>query len=279
MFRVQGVVPRSVLVLDPLLLVLLMGGSRFAYRMWREHRLYSLARAMGEPVLVIGAGEAGARLVRELWRSTEWRVVGRARRRCDQGRQRAPQRRASSAVSSELKDWAERFSVQKAIIALPGDEPRGPPPRRADLCAEAGIQALTVPSYEDLISGRTELGRIRQVELDDLLGRDPVVLDAAGLRDWLGGKRGDGDRRRRLDRLGALPADRALRSGAPRAVRAVRVRAVPGRAGAAARRFPDVELRRASIGDVKNAARVREVLERFTRRRSSSMPRRTSTCR
>ena len=37
MFRVQSVVPRSVLVLDPLLLLLIMGGSRFAYRMWREH--------------------------------------------------------------------------------------------------------------------------------------------------------------------------------------------------------------------------------------------------
>ena len=76
MFRVQSVVPRSVLVLDPLLLVLIMGGSRFAYRMWREHRLYSLTKAMGEPVLVIGAGDAGARLIRELWRSREWRVVG-----------------------------------------------------------------------------------------------------------------------------------------------------------------------------------------------------------
>jgi len=45
-----------------------------------------------------------------------------------------------------------------------------------------------VPSYDDLISGRVGLGRIRQVELDDLLGRDPVVLDSAGLRDWLGGQ-------------------------------------------------------------------------------------------
>ena len=44
--------------------------------MWREHRLYSLTKAMGEPVLVIGAGDAGARLIKELWRSREWRVVG-----------------------------------------------------------------------------------------------------------------------------------------------------------------------------------------------------------
>src|SRR5205823_13946060 len=46
--------------------------------------------------------------------------------------------------------------------------------------------ALTVPSYEDLISGRSQLTTIRHIELDDLMGRDPVVLDTAGLREWLG---------------------------------------------------------------------------------------------
>jgi FlaA1/EpsC-like NDP-sugar epimerase len=58
----------------------------------------------------------------------------------------------------------------------------------AEVCAAAGVEALTVPSYEDLISGRSELTTIRHVELDDLLGRDPVVLDTAGLREWLGGR-------------------------------------------------------------------------------------------
>ena len=48
-------IPRAALLMYPLILVMIMGGSRFAYRMWREHRLYSLARAMGEPVLVAGA--------------------------------------------------------------------------------------------------------------------------------------------------------------------------------------------------------------------------------
>ena len=45
-----------------------------------------------------------------------------------------------------------------------------------------------MPSYDDLISGRSQLTTIRHVELDDLLGRDPVVLDSAGLREWLGGR-------------------------------------------------------------------------------------------
>ena len=62
MLQLQAVVPRSVLVLYPLVLIFLMAGSRFAYRIWKEHRLYSPLAALGEPVLVVGAGEAGARL-------------------------------------------------------------------------------------------------------------------------------------------------------------------------------------------------------------------------
>ena len=60
--------------------------------------------------------------------------------------------------------------------------------RVAELCAAQGIEALTVPSYEDLISKRSLVTTIRNVELDDLLGRDPVMLDTAGLGEWLGNR-------------------------------------------------------------------------------------------
>jgi FlaA1/EpsC-like NDP-sugar epimerase len=86
---------------------------------------------------------------------------------------------------AELPAWARRFGVRTVIIALPSAA-HGVRRRVAELCAAAGLEALTVPSYEDLISGRSQLTTIRHVELDDLLGRDPVVLDSAGLREWLG---------------------------------------------------------------------------------------------
>jgi FlaA1/EpsC-like NDP-sugar epimerase len=256
MFRVQAVVPRSVLLLDPLLLLLIMGGSRFAYRMWREHRLYSLTKMMGEPVLVIGAGEAGERLIRELWSSREWRVVGLL----DDDAAKLGSHLHSTRILGridELKDWAPRFSVNKAIIALPSanHEVRR---RVAQICAQAHIQALTVPSYDDLISGRAGLGRIRQIELDDLLGRDPVVLDSAGLRDWLGGKvvmvTGAGgsigsELCRQIARY--APARIVLFELSEYALYQIELdlaAAFPG--------LPLVGL----VGDVKNAARVREVI-------------------
>ena len=56
LLKMQALVPRSVIVLYPVVLIFLMAGDRFAYRMWKEHRLYSPLAALGEPVLVAGAG-------------------------------------------------------------------------------------------------------------------------------------------------------------------------------------------------------------------------------
>jgi FlaA1/EpsC-like NDP-sugar epimerase len=184
MLQLTSVVPRSVLILYPPVLIFLMAGSRFTYRIWKEHRLYSPLAALGEPVLILGAGEAGARLTKELAHSRQWRVVGLL------DDDPAKQGRLLRNVSvlgpiSELAIWVRRYGVRTVIIALPSAA-HGVRRRVAELCAAAGLEALTVPSYEDLISGRSQLTTIRHVELDDLLGRDPVVLDSAGLREWLG---------------------------------------------------------------------------------------------
>ena len=69
-------VPRAVLVLQPLLLMVMMAGSRVAYRAFKEYHLYGHARIVGEPVLVLGAGDAAVDLLRELARSPVWHVVG-----------------------------------------------------------------------------------------------------------------------------------------------------------------------------------------------------------
>src|SRR3546814_940861 len=68
-------VPRSLIVIYPVLLLLLMAGGRVAWRMWKEHRMYGKVSGQGKPVVVVGAGTAGAMLVRELECSREWEVV------------------------------------------------------------------------------------------------------------------------------------------------------------------------------------------------------------
>src|SRR5215471_11075148 len=186
MLRLTAMVPRSVLILYPPVVIFLMAGSRFAYRVWKEHRLYSPLAALGEPVLILGAGEAGARLTKEFAHSREWRIVGLLD---DDPAKQGRLLRNISVLGpiSELPHWAKRFGVRTVILALPSAA-HAVRRRVAELCAAASVEALTVPSYDDLISGRSQLTTIRHVELDDLLGRDPVVLDSAGLREWLGGR-------------------------------------------------------------------------------------------
>jgi FlaA1/EpsC-like NDP-sugar epimerase len=186
MLKLQAVVPRSVLILYPIVLSFIMAGDRFAYRIWKEHRLYSPLAALGEPVLIAGAGEAGARLSHELARSRQWRVVGLL----DDDPAKHGRRLRNVDVLGPINDlptWAAKFGVRKVILALPSAD-HGVRRRVAEVCAANGFEALTVPSYEDLISGRSALTTIRNVELDDLLGRDPVVLDSAGLAEWLGNR-------------------------------------------------------------------------------------------
>jgi FlaA1/EpsC-like NDP-sugar epimerase len=186
MLKLQVLVPRSVLFFYPIVLIFLMAGSRFAYRIWKEHRLYSPLAALGEPVLVVGAGEAGARLTHEMARSRQWRVVGLLD---DDVTKHGRLLRNVSVLGpiAELGLWTARYGVRKVIIALPSAN-HVVRRRVAELCAAAHVEALTVPAYEDLMSGRTPLTMVRMVELDDLLGRDPVVLDNAGIAEWLGNR-------------------------------------------------------------------------------------------
>jgi len=186
MLKLQAVVPRSVLFFYPIVLIFLMAGSRFAYRLWKEHRLYSPLAALGEPVIVVGAGEAGARLTTEMARSRQWRVVGLL----DDDVTKLGRSMHNVTVLgpiAELPQWARRYGVRKVILALPSAN-HVVRRRVAELCAGAHVEALTVPAYEDLMSGRTPLTMVRAVELDDLLGRDPVVLDNAGIAEWLGNR-------------------------------------------------------------------------------------------
>lgn len=182
----QDLVPRSVLILDPLLLVLVMGGSRFAYRAWKEHQLYGAMHLRGEPVLVLGAGDAAVNLLKELSRSEEWRVVGVL------DDDPAKFGRALNDVRvlgrlDEVARWAKQLQVKHAIVALPSAAAfiRR---RVVETATGAGLNVLTVPSFDDLLSGKVTVSQVRRVELDDLLGRDPVTLDNAGLQQLLTGK-------------------------------------------------------------------------------------------
>ncbi len=178
--------PRSVLAMQPFFLIILMGGARMAVRSWKEHRLYGLSAIRGEPVVVMGAGNAAANLIRQLQRSDVWRPVALL----DDDRAKQGARLHEVLVMGGLESVgrvARQFGAQHAIIAMPNASHRER--RRAvQFANDAQMVTLTVPAYDELLNDNDSHERLRAVELEDLLGRDPVALDSAGLAHWFTGK-------------------------------------------------------------------------------------------
>lgn len=176
-------IPGSVIILAPLLLLLIMGSSRLIYRAWKERRLYSLESYEAKLVLVIGAGRTGINLTKDLARSREWHVVGML----DDNPRKFGTRLQGVRVLGKIKElpeWVQKLNVGHVIIAIPSVSHRIY--RQAlEMCSELGVKVMTVPSYSDLISGKAVVSKIREIELDDLLGREPVVLDNDGLHGLL----------------------------------------------------------------------------------------------
>src|SRR5262249_889636 len=151
---------------------------------WKEKRQQRLISPAGrEPIAVLGADAGAANLLENLASSTRWRVVGLF----DDDGSKIGRQLHGVNVLGKLDDIAtrcEELGVTQGVIAMPQASYRLR--RRAvELCERAGLKVLTVPSYDELVSGRVTLSQLRHIELDDLLGRDPVMLDAAGLREWL----------------------------------------------------------------------------------------------
>lgn len=181
------IIPRSVLVMNPLLLILFMGGSRFAYRAWKERRLFNVTAAQGKPVIVIGVEDASFNLIKELSKSPEWRVVAMI----DPNNKLVGREIMHTKIEGNLEDIehiAARHSCHHCMIAMPSSRHE-----KRRLAVEAaneveGMEVLTLPAMSDLISGRVSLSQIRKIDVEDLLGRDVVQLDTHGLSAMLANK-------------------------------------------------------------------------------------------
>lgn len=172
-------VPRSVLILDPILLVLIMGGSRFLYRAWKDGMLFSPRQLNAQAVIVLGGGSAAALLLRDLVGNPQWRAVAVL----DDDKNKIGLRLLNVPVLGALdsvKEHATRLSISHAIVAMPTASVAAR--RRAtELAVNAGLRVLTLPAMDDVLAGKVSVSQVRGVELEDLLGRDAVQLDDAGL--------------------------------------------------------------------------------------------------
>lgn len=190
-FRVFNGFPRSVLIIDWLLSVILIGGARFTIRLVSDNISRS-ARASGRQqakrTLIIGAGDAGALVVRELQKNPDLNLVpvGFLDDNPDKLKQQihgVP----VVGILSEIGKVLEHRRVDEVVIAIPSSS--GKVVRMiADVCRLRGIPFRTMPGIYELIGGKVSISRLREVDITDLLRRQPAHMREELIGQTLTGK-------------------------------------------------------------------------------------------
>jgi len=180
--------PRSVFVLDWLSMVFLSGGLRFVARAFREGELPMQSSRGGRRTLLIGAGEAAEMLLRQVRHDVRHgiSVVGLI----DDNPQTHGRSLHGVPVlggTADLERLVHAHRVQLLVIAIrsaTSDQMR----RIVERCTATGTDFKIIPSLQDLLDGRAGIGQIREVQIEDLLGRETVHLDLEQVSSDLAGK-------------------------------------------------------------------------------------------
>jgi FlaA1/EpsC-like NDP-sugar epimerase len=258
-WRPTAGIQKVAFVIYPFLQIFFMAAGRIAYRWWKTERPNQLAQKEAEPVLLLSEGEFSLSLLSEIQRSPSFALVGILMRDA------ASVGRSISGVPvvgmwGELALVAQRMGVRRIILSDKGLDHDS---RRYafQLSEAAHTKLMLLPDVDDLVSGRLKYSEMREVELDDLLGRDPVQLDAKGLAQLIGDKivlvTGAGgsigsELCRQIARFN--PGLLVMFDQNEFALYAIEEEF--------ARRFPNVAIT-AIIGDIKDQLRVEEMFERY----------------
>jgi FlaA1/EpsC-like NDP-sugar epimerase len=183
--RMDGV-PRSVFPLYGLLLISLLGISRFMVRWSKDRGIYG---ENAKRVLIVGAGRAGEMLVRDLLRAKDelYQPIGFVDdNKAKQGREIHGVRVLGAC--DEIIDFSDRLDINLIVLAIPSADAANMR-RLVGLCERSGVPFRTVPTLDRLMSGQVNISQLRAVLIDDLLGREPVSLDWDSIEQELTGKR------------------------------------------------------------------------------------------
>ncbi|HET7674114.1 MAG TPA: nucleoside-diphosphate sugar epimerase/dehydratase [Gammaproteobacteria bacterium] len=183
--RMHGV-PRSVLILYPLLLAIGTGGTRLAYRILRDHHIKP-ERVDLERALIIGAGRAGELLVRDLVRHGPFAPVAMLD---DDARKQGNEIHGVRVWGriDALDHLIPALNAQIVLVAT-ASLPRTTLETVVQVCAENNAQCRILPGLDQLANGHVETSRLRPVTVEDLLGREPVCLDQQRVTEFLRGRR------------------------------------------------------------------------------------------
>ncbi len=182
--------PRSVLAIDWLLSVIAIGGIRFSQRLLSESNLISVqTRSRSKRALIVGAGDAGALVVKEMQKTSSLNLIPVCFLDDDPAKQN--QQIHGIPVVGTLKDLSRKIDqqyIEEVIIATPST-PGQVVREVADVCQTKGVPFRTMPGIYELIGGQINFTRLREVDITDLLRRPATRIDDELVGASLKGKR------------------------------------------------------------------------------------------
>jgi FlaA1/EpsC-like NDP-sugar epimerase len=166
--------------------VLLIGGSRFSWRVYRDQHIKATNDMKN--VLVVGAGKAGTLIARQLLNNQDLGLKPSAFIDDDPNKYKLHILGIPVAgTSKEIVEAVEKYKIDLIVLAIPSlskDELT----RIFDECSKTKVKTQIMPMIEDIMLGKVAVNQFRDVEVEDLLGREPVELDIDGISEYITGK-------------------------------------------------------------------------------------------
>ena len=178
-------VSRAALLLYPFVLTMLLGAPRLIFRAWKDQRLLRSDES-AERVLILGAGQAGEALVRDLRRIGRYQPIGFL----DDAAALRGTRLQGLPILGRVNDVgriARETGAQLLVIAMPSLDATAMR-QVVGICEESGVPFRTVPRLADVLDGSSLPGQLKEVAIEDLLGRQPLNPDWKAIRSWLGAR-------------------------------------------------------------------------------------------
>ncbi|HLQ82384.1 MAG TPA: nucleoside-diphosphate sugar epimerase/dehydratase [Pseudogracilibacillus sp.] len=170
-----------------MLYIILLGGSRFIWRIVRDE--YIFKRKDKTRTLVVGAGDAGAMVVRQLnspHNTSELQPVALV----DDSHVKQNMSIYELPVIGRIDDVPEivkKENIEHIVIAIPSLH-KSELKRIIEICSSTDAKVQQIPKIEDIMTGKVSVSNLRNVEVEDLLGREPVKLDTAQIKDSIAGQ-------------------------------------------------------------------------------------------
>ncbi|MED4442000.1 polysaccharide biosynthesis protein [Bacillus thuringiensis] len=176
-----------ILAIAWMLHLLLIGGSRFVWRMFRDTYI-TKATNDKKRTLIIGAGSAGTMVVRQLQHNKEADLYPIAFVDDDRNKQKLEIYNVPVVgTTNHIQEIVEDNDIEHIIIAIPSLN-RGQINEIFEKCRKTKAKTQIVPMLEDLLDGKLSVNEFRDVQVEDLLGREPIKLDDAGIGEKITGK-------------------------------------------------------------------------------------------